>query len=568
MTTGAKRSRRVAVIGAGAAGLVAARELRSEGHVVTVLEQSGGVGGVWRFDARTEADALGLDEHRPHKARVHSSMYKHLRTNLPREIMSYSDFPFDSAVLGPRYSGDRRRFCSHQEVLGYLEAFADFYQLKPLVRYHTRVLAVEPVAAAEPASAAGSSGATTGSEADANKKEEEEEEVVWSVTSERLASNGRASTSSAGGSADGDIGRDSGSLAQEREMYDAVVVCNGHYAEPRLPDPDQVRGLLPPGHFPGQQLHSHNYREPAQWAGKTVLVVGASNSGEDVSRELSAGGAARVLLAARSWKNEAWGADAAPYGPANNIYRYPMVSELHADGSVTFEGGRREGPIDAIIWCTGYKYSFPFLRGAAADVAAVSDNCVGSPLWLHMMPPGPLAPGLSFIGLPWKIVPFPQMELQSKLIARLLSGRVPLPAENAMRADVAAHLQAMREQGLPTRYMHMQGMDQFAYNDMLAAMCGPDVPPLPAWREVLYRATSALKRSRPEDYRDGDIAEAGGPEAARAVQESEADIRGQAERLGLSLGAAKGLAGSEAGSVSDWVERQRAPAVAAAAAAR
>lgn len=52
-----------------------------------------------------------------------------------------------------------------------------------------------------------------------------------------------------------------------------------------------------------------------------MLVVGASNSGEDVSRELSEGGAARVLLAARSWKNEAWGADAAPYGPRNNIYR-------------------------------------------------------------------------------------------------------------------------------------------------------------------------------------------------------------------------------------------------------
>lgn len=54
----------------------------------------------------------------------------------------------------------------------------------------------------------------------------------------------------------------------QHEVYDAVVVCNGHYAEPRLPDPSQVRGLLPPGLFPGQQLHSHNYREPTQWAGK------------------------------------------------------------------------------------------------------------------------------------------------------------------------------------------------------------------------------------------------------------------------------------------------------------
>ncbi len=52
-----------------------------------------------------------------------------------------------------------------------------------------------------------------------------------------------------------------------------------------------------------------------------MLVVGASNSGEDLSRELSAAGAGRVLLAARSWKGEGWGADTAPYGPRGNIYR-------------------------------------------------------------------------------------------------------------------------------------------------------------------------------------------------------------------------------------------------------
>ena len=41
---------------------------------------------------------------------VHSSMYKNLRTNLPREVMSYTDFPFTQTWLDPR------RFCSHQEV--------------------------------------------------------------------------------------------------------------------------------------------------------------------------------------------------------------------------------------------------------------------------------------------------------------------------------------------------------------------------------------------------------------------------------------------------------------------
>ena len=49
-----------AVIGAGAAGLVAARELVLEGHHVTVFEKGSGTGGVWVYTDEVEApDLLG-----------------------------------------------------------------------------------------------------------------------------------------------------------------------------------------------------------------------------------------------------------------------------------------------------------------------------------------------------------------------------------------------------------------------------------------------------------------------------------------------------------------------------
>ena len=33
---------------------------------------------------------------------IHSSMYKNLRTNLPKEVMAFPDFPFDDSECGKR----------------------------------------------------------------------------------------------------------------------------------------------------------------------------------------------------------------------------------------------------------------------------------------------------------------------------------------------------------------------------------------------------------------------------------------------------------------------------------
>lgn len=65
------------------------------------------------------------------------------------------------------------------------------------------------------------------------------------------------------------------------EVFDAVVVCNGHYSDPRRPE---IPGM---GEFPGRLLHSHSYRQNTPFAGMTVVVIGASASGEDISREIA-----------------------------------------------------------------------------------------------------------------------------------------------------------------------------------------------------------------------------------------------------------------------------------------
>jgi hypothetical protein len=60
------------------------------------------------------------------------------------------------------------------------------------------------------------------------------------------------------------------------------------------------------------------------------------------------------------------------------------------------------------------------------------------PLFQHLFHPK-YREGLAFIGIPHKIVPFPQFELQAKLVARLLSGKVQLPDEADMEGWMSGH---------------------------------------------------------------------------------------------------------------------------------
>lgn len=171
MTTVLPKS--VAVIGAGSAGLVAARELRREGHEVVVFERGNKVGGTWVYNPTTESDPLGID---PARTVVHSSLYASLRTNLPREVIGFREYPFVAKNGAHR---DPRRFPGHGEVLEYLNDYTTEFGLGELVRFGAEVRRV---------------GLEGGK---------------WKVRS-----------TACGEPLD--------------EVYDAVVVCNGHYTEPRI----------------------------------------------------------------------------------------------------------------------------------------------------------------------------------------------------------------------------------------------------------------------------------------------------------------------------------------------
>lgn len=62
---------RVGVVGAGPAGLCAARHCLANGMSCTVFEQSGDIGGTWQYTECVGKDKYGIP--------IHTSMYRDLR---------------------------------------------------------------------------------------------------------------------------------------------------------------------------------------------------------------------------------------------------------------------------------------------------------------------------------------------------------------------------------------------------------------------------------------------------------------------------------------------------------
>ncbi|RRR72000.1 NAD(P)/FAD-dependent oxidoreductase [Streptomyces sp. RP5T] len=74
----------------------------------------------------------------------------------------------------------------------------------------------------------------------------------------------------------------------------AVVVATGYNHTPLLPDwPGREE-------YKGELLHAGEYRNPAPWAGRDVLVVGVGNTGAEIAVDLAEGGTSRVRLSVRT----------------------------------------------------------------------------------------------------------------------------------------------------------------------------------------------------------------------------------------------------------------------------
>lgn len=84
--------------------------------------------------------------------------------------------------------------------------------------------------------------------------------------------------------------------AKTTEDYDFVAICTGQFSDKNVPDHPGVANFIVAG---GQILHSSGYRDPAQLAGKRVIVLGGSKSATDIAVSAVKAGALATTLVYR-----------------------------------------------------------------------------------------------------------------------------------------------------------------------------------------------------------------------------------------------------------------------------
>ena len=121
-----KKMPSVAIIGAGASGLIALKRVLEQNywHDITVFEQSDSIGGTWIYTSNKTSN------------QQFTAMYKNLRTNLPKDCMGYLDYPFPE---------ETPTFFEHKKVRKYLESFVKQFNLNQYIQFNSKVIKIEPI---------------------------------------------------------------------------------------------------------------------------------------------------------------------------------------------------------------------------------------------------------------------------------------------------------------------------------------------------------------------------------------------------------------------------------------
>jgi hypothetical protein len=164
-----------------------------------------------------------------------------------------------------------------------------------------------------------------------------------------------------------------------------------------------------------------------------VVVIGGAASGLDISNQISTVSQKPLLHSVRETARVEPGVD-------STKKEVPAIAEyLVAERGVRFDDGTVETDIDAIVYCTGYLYSYPFLNSLDPPLVTTGRRAIG--LWQQVF--SIAHPTLAFTALGQKIIPFPLSEAQGAAMAKVWSNKLSLLSKDEMEAWEASRVKEL-----------------------------------------------------------------------------------------------------------------------------
>ena len=369
---------RVAVIGSGPSGLGqlhAFEQAARQGSAIPDLvcfDRQSDWGGLWNYTWRT-----GLDEH---GEPVHSSMYRYLWSNGPKECLEFADYSFDE-----HFGQSIPSFPPREVLFDYITGRAKKSGVRKYIRFCTPIRLVQYSA----------------------------ETGKFKVTAEDVKN--RQTTV---------------------EEFDYVVVASGHFSTPNVPYFEGIEK------FPGRVMHAHDFRDAQEFAGKNLLIVGSSYSAEDIALQCHKYGAESVTMC---WRTKPMG-----FRWPQGMEERPLLTRLAGKTAQFKDGSSRE--VDAIILCTGYQHSFPFME---ESLRLRTHNRLYPPQ-LYKGIFWESNPKLMYLGMQDQFYTFSMFDAQAWYARDVILGRIALPPREEMAKDIAGWV--AREETLknPTQMIDFQ----------------------------------------------------------------------------------------------------------------
>lgn len=230
------KNTKVAIIGAGPSGLAqmrafeTARRNGDEIPEITCFERQSDWGGLWNYTWRT-----GLDEY---GEPVHSSMYRYLWSNGPKEGLEFADYSFKE-----HFGKQIASYPPRAVLFDYIEGRVLKAGIRDWIRFNTPVRFVRY----------------------------NEADETFTITA-----------------------HDQINDTTYEETFDYLICASGHFTTPNTPHYEGFET------FKGRILHAHDFRDACEFVDKDLLLIGASYSAEDIGSQCWKYGAKSITTSYRS----------------------------------------------------------------------------------------------------------------------------------------------------------------------------------------------------------------------------------------------------------------------------